>query len=285
MALFTRRLDDGLYRKLVEDPLFTRLSSDPEVFSAVRDNRVDFYHAGGKLFTFDGSFKTHIKYASVYDAGGRNYIRESELGSLRSIATFNDDQTYSRMKENCRLYAGIEAAGVSEIYRRHSYRRKGDVVVLDIEIAFGTKDDTEETEPTGPRRKAHERIDLLLFHTRQKALRFVEAKHFSNQELWARPGRDPCVVAQLGGYERELRKRQREILEQYGKYVSVMNKFFHAGLPPPVRVDGHVPLLVFGFGSDDKAGRLGRLGLRGTKQYAKGSASQVSAEVLWRKTT
>jgi hypothetical protein len=43
-------------------------------------------------------------------------------------------KNYPRIKENCNLYSGIEAMGVSEIYHNYSYLSDNRIVVLDIMV-------------------------------------------------------------------------------------------------------------------------------------------------------
>ena len=66
------------------------------VFPAIRDNRIDFYFKGGKLFSFDGQFKTHIKYASVL-THKNDYVTEADLGEAEPITDFAAG--YKRIKE------------------------------------------------------------------------------------------------------------------------------------------------------------------------------------------
>jgi hypothetical protein len=83
------------------------------VFLAIRNNYIDFYHKGGRLFEFGkNGFKTHTKYASVIDNNG-DYLTEAELSKCKIIPDFCEN--YPRIKENCALYSGVEAAGVSTI--------------------------------------------------------------------------------------------------------------------------------------------------------------------------
>ena len=42
-----------------------------EVFPAIRNETITFYHKGGRLFSFDGNgFITNIKFASVFKLAG-----------------------------------------------------------------------------------------------------------------------------------------------------------------------------------------------------------------------
>ncbi len=56
---------------------------DQIVFLAIRNNRIDLYHKGGRLFCFDkNGFKTHLKYASVITTSGKAYLTEAELSAI-----------------------------------------------------------------------------------------------------------------------------------------------------------------------------------------------------------
>ncbi len=87
---------------------------------------MDFYHNGGKLFSFDSNgFKTHIKYAAVITGSDEDYLTEKELANCKLVTDFQSN--YSRIKENCANYSGNEAKGVSEIYQRNSYLSDSEV--------------------------------------------------------------------------------------------------------------------------------------------------------------
>ena len=272
--------------KLIEDELISsRLWSNEieqdckkqNVFLAIRDNRIDLYHKGGKLFTYDrNGFKTHLKYASVISSNGKDYLTEAELLDYKLASDF--ESNYQRIKENCSNYTGIEALGVSEIYHKHSYLSDINVVVLDVEISFESLNE-ENTQ---------DRIDILLFNKESKTLQFVEAKHFSNSEIWSRT--TPKVISQIKRYESQLLKRKKEILTEYIDYIKIINRIFGMALPDPLEVDNNVILLIFGFDNDQKNGRLKKLITQnkeytGTKNYAIGNIKKVVPDNLWKAKT
>jgi len=186
--MFKRDLSDITIDRLRRDKLFMqRLKPDIEkgtVFPAIRVGRVDFYHKGGKLFSYDRRFSTHKKYVSVIKSDN-DYVSESDLEQkVEVIRNFLDG--YEQIKENCSLYSGAEAEGVSRIYRKYPFTNSdSDIVILDIEISFRSK--SEE--------RSQDRIDILLFNKKTQQLRFYEAKHYSNPELWAGEGAKPRVVS------------------------------------------------------------------------------------------
>ena len=242
-------------------------------FLAIRDNRVDIYHKGGKLFTFDtNGFKTHIKYAAVITSKGHDYLTQNQL-ALHKLG-LNFKTNYLRIKENCANYSGIEAAGVSEIYRRHSYLSDSDVVVLDIEVSFQSQNTA----------KKQDRIDILLLNKKSKELQFVEAKHFTNKEIWST--KIPDVVNQISRYEGQIRLRKKQILSEYTSFITTINRLFGVALPNPINIDPKVTLLIFGFDNDQKKGRLNKLIIKnhyysGIKCYSIGNVKSIKTENLW----
>lgn len=221
------------------------------IFLAVRNNSIGIYHKGGKLFNFEkNEFKTHIKYASVIDNSENNYLTENELSRNTLIADFKNN--YSRIKENCRLYSGIEALGVSEVYHKYSYLSRNNIVVLDIEISFEALEKT-----TG---KKQDRIDILLYDLSTRTLKFVEAKHYSNPDIWS--NNTPKVIGQIKKYETQIKTNKTEIITAYKNYIQAINFIFDLKLPLPEKVEEKVSLLIFGFDNDQKNGRLQKLILR-----------------------
>lgn len=272
-----RRLEKIIEDKLIASSLWsTKIEQDcknQNVFLAIRDNRFDLYHNGGKLFCYDSSgFKTHLKYASVITASGKDYLTESELSTYRLASDF--ETNYHRIKENCSNYSGIEASGVSDIYNKHSYLSNSNVLVLDIEISFESLDEKNNQD----------RIDILLYNKNSKTLQFVEAKHFSNKEIWSRT--TPKVISQIKRYESQIAIRKSEILLEYTEYIKIVNGIFGISLPVPTAIDDNVTLLIFGFDNDQKNGRLKKLitknpAYSGIQNYSIGNIKQVVTENLW----
>lgn len=276
-----RRLKKIIEYNLIKSSLWSnKIEQDcknQNVFLAIRDNRLDLYHNGGKLFCYDSfGFKTHLKYASVITASGKDYLTESELSSYKLASNF--EKNYQRIKENCSNYSGIEAVGVSDLYHKHSYLSNSNVIVLDIEISFESQNEE----------KHQDRIDILLFNKESKTLQFVEAKHFSNNEIWSRT--TPKVISQIKRYESQLAKRKNGILSEYIEYIKIINGIFNIALPEPAEIDDNVTLLIFGFDNDQKNGRLKRLIFQnkeyaGIKNYSIGNIKKVVPDNLWKAKT
>lgn len=272
-----RRLETAIEADLVKSNLWTKkLKNDCQsqsVFLAIRDNKIGLYHKGGLLFCFDNNgYKTHIKYASVISSNGKDYLTESELAQYKLSSDF--ESNYSRIKENCSKYSGIEAASVSEIYHRHSYLSANNIVVLDIEVSFESYNEENYQD----------RIDILLFNKLTQTLQFVEAKHYSNKEIWSKA--TPKVISQINRYENQIKQRTPEILKEYAEYVKSINNLFAITLPVPEKIDPKVTLLIFGFDSDQLKGRLNELIIKkeefkGLKVYTRGDISKIETKTLW----
>jgi len=278
--MFKRSFNDKLINQLLKSDLYKhKISEDIKtgvVFPAIRAERIDFYHKGGKLFTFDeDGFKTHIKYASVYKSK-EDYISELKISSLERIVSFVDG--YARIKENCSLYAGVESSGVSYIYGKYSYAASiSEIVVLDIEVSLESLDLD----------KNQDRIDILLFDKRKKQLIFCEVKHYSNKEIWSRKGSSPDVVGQVQRYVKQIGAKGDVILKEYGNYVDAVNKLLALNLPCPESIKQNVVLMVLGFDKDQLSGRFTELFKanmpKDIRYYAIGNVASLKIENVLKK--
>lgn len=236
----------------IQERFYKRIDIGRDVFPAVRNKRMDFYYKGGKLFSFRArkGFTTHNKYASVLTVDNRNpYVNEEHLEAISSF-----QEGYARIKENCANYSGVEAHGVAQLYGKFScakQKRSNDVVVLDIEISLKSDAPLKEPEPGKASRASSDQIDLLLFNTKNRILRFYEAKDYSNGEIRANSDKEPRIVKQMQRYARQLERPdvRKEILKAYEAHVEVINKLFNPEkpLPVPLEIDPTPRLLVFGF--------------------------------------
>lgn len=241
-----RSINKTLMNSLKSESLWqNKLKADclkNEVYLALRNEYVDFYYKGGRLFQYDkNGFKTHIKYAAVIDYKDP-YLSESELKTCNLASDF--ESSYERIKENCANYSGVEALGVSSILNKSNYLTENDIVVLDIEVVFEALCTSKKTD----------RIDLLLFDKKTQKLHFVEAKDLSNGEI--RSTTQPKVIKQIEKYEKQVFNNYVSILKCYKEYILDLNLFFGLSLPLPLEIDEKVKLLIFGFDSDQQKGSL-----------------------------
>jgi hypothetical protein len=135
-----------------------------------------------------------------------------------------------------------------------------------------------------------DRLDLVLLHTKERRLRFYEAKLFANSELWS-SSRNPAVAKQLGKYDEQIRDRYVDILGAYRKYVKSARALFVGPgspltqLPEPEVMDPQTVLLVFGFDSNQnkKVDELVKSqSLPGRPIRPLGSLHRVTADMLWK---
>lgn len=116
-----RRLDITIENNLLKNSMWiNKLKADcinQKVFFAIRENRIDLYHKGGRLFCFEkNEFKTHIKYASVITndlLDDKDYLTESQLTNYQLAIDF--ETNYGRIKENCANYSGVEAKWICRL--------------------------------------------------------------------------------------------------------------------------------------------------------------------------
>jgi hypothetical protein len=259
---FDRRISANLLLLLQNDTLFRdyllpdiirspgeKGSGVARVFPAVREERVDFYHRGGKLFSFDKyGFRTNLKYAaSIANADIlKPEIQEADLKHIVRISDFKNG--YKNIKSLCALYSGEEAKGVSALYGRYPFATyEGRHVVLDIEASFDARVRDDGTDD------AQDRIDIVLLDIEKAELLFVEAKCYVNPAIIAAEGSIPPVVAQIRRYKAQLSAQKTDVVEAYGRYVRAMNCLFKVNLPEPVSVSPDVPLLIFGYDGQQEA--------------------------------
>ena len=117
-----------------------------------------------------------------------------------------------------------------------------------------------------------------------KTLQFVEAKHYSNKEIWSNS--TPKVISQIKRYEDQIKKKETEILSEYDNYIKSINNLFNLDLPKPIKIDPKVTLLIFGFDRDQLKGRAKELiksnsEFKDVKVYLRGDISKLDTKVLW----
>ncbi len=259
---FEKLINSFKAEKLFKEKLLPDIKKG-NVFLAVRkDASIDMYHKGSKLFSYDckDGFKTHVKFASVLHReidDTEDYVSEKifkDPSKRSKLLIKNFAVEYERIKENCRNYAGVEAEEVSKIYKKFSYLSKFSIVVLDLEVAFATL--------PGEKGK-QDRIDILLYDKKSCELKFIEAKHFTNKELWSKKGVLPKVLKiQIPKYNAQIKARGSEIIVKYTEVIEILNNLFDdekLDLPNPKKVFPKTTLLCFGFDANQRDGRLQEL--------------------------
>jgi hypothetical protein len=240
---FGRELMAGQIDALKKEPLF-RDCLLPDIRSGVvlptirgRGSRVSFYYSGQKLFDYlsNGKFSTNLKFAFAADrqVDDPDYVTEDELRSIKPFETFVAG--YRSIKENVRRYKGQERNALSALWKfSHAVDDAGDVVVLDIEVAF-------------PRLRTKDMIDFVLFARESRKLTFFEGKRWEDGRLKAFGREDRGIAWQLGKYDEQLAKNEQLILEQYKHFTESMCALLDYQIPAPQSVALDVVLLVVEF--------------------------------------
>jgi hypothetical protein len=260
-----------LWKDIVKPYIGRPTSGD--VFPAIRKDKIEFYHKGGLLFSYNinHGFSTNQKYASVLKVVPNQVnVTEEQLGGIKCISNFMEG--YQRIKENCRHYSGLESSRVAELCSKFSCaksERTSTVVVLDIEVSFKREEDADEPLPGESDRAKSDRIDIVLFDIETRRLLFVEAKDFSNQEIRAEG--EPAIVDQIDRYKNQLNNDATRlyILTEYKKHINVINALFPnpQPLPEPIDISREPLLLIFGYDGVQKVHKLSEEKSRLEQEY------------------
>ena len=283
--MFTRSLSAELIKQLKEDKVFKNNLlpdiKDGKVFPAVRNERVDFYFKGGKLFSFSSAgLSTHIKYATTPEDNAKNYVTERDFIDKCSGFIKDFKKSYEKIKNNCALYSkDSEAACVSYLYSKHTFiQAAADMVVLDVEVSFESDEENRKQD----------QIDILLYSKKARELKFVEAKLYANKEIRSR--NEPEVIGQVERYNRQIKKNKNNILNAYKEYIAIMKILFGVELKAPAVVLSNVGLYIFNFDDDQKRGNLERkiipkLDAHQVRHYFLGNPSNINIQTLWDRVT
>lgn len=279
---FSRKVTNAFINKIQKELLFSgKLLADIQsmnVFPAIRNGYIDFYHNGYRIFEYKDRFKTHKKFLPLFQSKD-DYISEDMISNLKILDNFFDQ--YEEIKSASGMYAGLEAKGVSYLYSQYSFmNEKSDVVVLDIEISFRSNEKTRNTD----------RIDILLFSKKNNCLGFVEAKHYSNSCIWANDENRAKVFDQISVYDKQIVNRQMEILDVYSEYVKNLNTLFKIDLPIPQKIKSKCGLYIFGFDKMQKdrldpymKSNISKHCNNDLGYYSRGDAKKIAANTLWNK--
>lgn len=223
---FIRTFDWAQIQKMtsgVNAELFAKLRADVlkgDVFPAVRKNELYFYYKGGCLFKF---------------AGG-SFVRDKNYGKFG--AGYENLPSYERARKENEIKFRKAAGGEAErqlLDRLYSYtfncERSTKVVVLDIEVNLGGQ--------------AVCKCDLLLLNAQTDELMFVEGKVFSDSRVKVAISFSPEVISQVNTYTAAIAEQRQVIIEQYARYVEIINGLFGTSYRPPKKLTEPAKLLVY----------------------------------------
>ena len=269
MSTFKRGLDRGFVDAFNEEyekgGWLKGLVDDKDVFLAIRENSVNFYHRGCSLLKLDwkGGAMTgevHYKYLLRPDLPNP-YVRvrvgdgSPDLPDGLFLDSLSDVES---LKKAVQPHAGGEKSGVHDILAANNN-------ILDVEIAFGGGG-RGEPGPSAPR------VDFAAMRPDDGGAEivFFEAKHFDNHSaLRARGDNPPKVIKQMEAYARKLDESRDAVRESYARIchnlsclsgVAARHPERHAVLerirtdPGSLRIDTNPVLIVFGFDDDQRTG-------------------------------
>jgi len=244
------------------------IADDRELFVAMRDEYINVYWKGNSLLKLrfkDGELigETHYKYLLRPEVETQTYVR-IENGQTKLAAPANlfmpDISDLAALKRAANVYAGDEKKGVHQIVMSNAN-------VIDVEIAFST-----EHEKTGLLTAKRIDFSALKMAPSGPEIVFFEAKLFTNKELRA-DGPVVPVFGQLNQYRNYLGDalnvsnlitsyRQtcgnlvslEGVCNRYGAMLEVMKEI--AANKVDLKINSDVRLVVFGFDSDQKDGKV-----------------------------
>lgn len=239
MGKFVRKFDGELVKKLQETQLFQLLLEDikkGEVFPCIRNNLIAFYYKGSLLFKYDkNGFHTHYKFLINNDKEKPYVSGDGTTDSkidVQNMIIDNFVDGYKSIKQSIGIYAKPEAEFTSGFYCKSFFSEecKGDRILIDIEAAFERPNDVETeavaTDVNSKKRKNVDRIDTVFFDKKLKQIVFCEVKRFNDARLMSQKGQRAEVVGQLIRYETQIKKSERDIINNYNVAFRIYNELF-----------------------------------------------------------
>jgi len=230
--MFVRSFDTNTVKKLSRDDagiaaLLEHLKDDVrvgDVFPAVRLDELHFYHAGGCLYKLT---KTKLERNTAYDK--EKYSRCTEGHDAYEKAKIQNKNRFTKKSGT-----DAERKWVCDLSARNSLcSGKKPVVVLDIEINLNGEI------------HGGEKCDMILLHTEDRKIMFVEAKMFSDNRVNVKVG-TPEVVKQVKDYSEAIQAQPDEIIKQYGEHIQIINEIFETAYDPKIDfIDTTAKLLVY----------------------------------------
>ncbi|MBB3300939.1 hypothetical protein FHT80_002169 [Rhizobium sp. BK226] len=255
---------------------------DPELFFALRDERIDVYYRGRAIYSIEFSGgkvtpRTHVKYLVLDDRDPYIKMQNASFDYKHPYlqGDYQERVSLRQMKAAAKTFSGIESMGVYAAI-------KDDPFVIDVEVAFNRSTEVTEHDELEVGRK-QDRVDVVRLRRAADGfdLVFWEAKHFSNSELF-----NDKILRQLAAYERQLQAREEQLLTAFRNVCRFHHDLdqlrkslgFDGGSESHLKtlqdlasgklalnVVKEPSLFVFGFDNDQKGGRW-----KGRKEHFEG---------------
>jgi len=240
---FKREFSPKHQENLKNCPLYPELVSlirKGELFPAIREGCMDFYHCGHRALR-----RTQNTYISnhCFLHGSRAEGKKSQ-----DVSVQGKDAHLSSILGRCNGKGKGEGLLLAKTYPFFSFaadsKNKDFPILIDIEARFAPLDKEKTIYES-------DKIDLVFLFPKTRELLFVEGKRRTDSRIRSKAGK-PEVVGQVHDYRKQLEKRELEILKAYRNASEIMKAVFGFTFPEPTTVLKQVPILVVGDNNSDK---------------------------------
>lgn len=201
-----------------------------------RKDTATIYYKGRQLCNMQYRLKGELPYTPTIYNHFLPVIRSKTLSGCAEKKNYSERQYQQETQGNSTFVSILpeildniekdmddEAFQVSAFYRFSPMvsGNNSDVILLDIEAAFAEHG------------KKTDRIDMVLYHTKEQQLIFVEVKRLSDGRLYVKPGStDPAeIIGQMNDYKLRLSNEKVQIKEQYNHVIDQYNRLAGKNIP------------------------------------------------------
>lgn len=123
-------------------------------------------------------------------------------------------ECYEEIEDNAIMKADAEAAQVAGLYQFSPFATNdSDIILLDIESKFSYSNSDINDK----------RIDVVLYHVRNRQLIFIEVKRLADDRLQKKGELQQEIVHQMDGYKELIDNEQHEIIQEFNKTIRALN--------------------------------------------------------------
>lgn len=200
-----------------------------------RNNNVTVYYKGRQLCTMPR--RTNGQNVSAYVPTIYNYylpfVRSKvsektikkenydESKYIQQVRFFSFSDVIPEILENMDKEKDPESYQISNFYKFSPmvYGNDSEIILLDIEAAFSA---------TGEKTN---RIDMVLYHTIERRLIFVEVKRLSDKRLYSQNNNPAEILKQLSEYRTLLNVNRSTVIKQYNNVINYYNQLSEKQIP------------------------------------------------------
>lgn len=230
---FTRQLDGQLFQQALGNmgsflkEVYDNYICKGKALLTIRNNDVTVYYQGNQLcqyqenkgFTDPTIYSKFLPLWSVVK--DHKYCTEGEWLSKTGIGTsYRFSDVFLEILGNIERLRDGEAYQVSHLYKFSPLCiNTSDIVLLDIEAAMAESDKSEDGKVK------NERIDVVLYHTIERQLIFVEVKRWADNRLQKNGKVETDILKQMTRYYNALHdpKKKQEIMDAYDNVINFYN--------------------------------------------------------------